>query len=168
MVIQNNFLVPADALGPDDGSLPRVLAQTPGVVLIDELDVHLHPKWQRRVTGDLKKVFPKIQFLTTTHSPQVIGGVEPSEIIRLLPNGSHEVPAQSFGMDTNWILEVLMDADKVESSIKHEIETIFNLIAERKLGDAQSHVLELRQRIGNSEMLQRAASTIERIRLLNR
>ena len=46
MVTQNNFLVPANVLGPEDEPLPRVLAQTPGVVLIDELDVHLHPKWQ--------------------------------------------------------------------------------------------------------------------------
>ncbi len=168
MVTQNNFLVPANVLGPEDEPLPRVLAQTPGVVLIDELDVHLHPKWQRGVTGDLKRIFPKIQFLTTTHSPQVIGGVEPHEIIRLLPDSGHDVPAQSFGMDTNWILEVLMDADKEEPSVKHGIEAIFNLIAERRLDDAQAQVLELRQRIGNSEMLQRAASTIERVRTINR
>jgi predicted ATP-binding protein involved in virulence len=168
MVTQNNFLVPPDLLGPDDDPLPRVLAQTPGVVLIDELDVHLHPKWQRAVTADLKRIFPRIQFLTTTHSPQVIGGVEPQEIIRLLPDGGHDVPAQSFGMDTNWILEVLMDADKEVPSVKHGIEAIFNLIAERRLDDAQSKVLELRQQIGNSEMLQRAASTIERIRTINR
>ncbi len=168
MVTQNNFLVPADVLGPEDEPLPRVLAQTPGVVLIDELDVHLHPKWQRKVTGDLKRIFPKIQFLTTTHSPQVIGGVEPQEIIRLLPNGGHDVPAQSFGMDTNWILEVLMDADKEEPSVKHGIEAIFSLIAERRLDDARAQVLELRKHIGNSEMLQRAASTIERIRTINR
>ena len=168
MVTQNNFLVPANVLGPEDEPLPRVLAQTPGVVLIDELDVHLHPKWQRGVTGDLKKIFPKIQFLTTTHSPQVIGGVEPQEIIRLLPDGGYDVPAQSFGMDTNWILEVLMEADKEEPSVKQGIEAIFNLIDERRLDDAQARVLELRQRIGNSEMLQRAASTIERIRTINR
>jgi predicted ATP-binding protein involved in virulence len=168
MVTQNNFLVPADVLGPEDEPLPRVLAQTPGVVLIDELDVHLHPKWQRAVTADLKRIFPRIQFLTTTHSPQVIGGVESQEIIRLLPDGTHDVPVQSFGMDTNWILEVLMDADKEVPSVKHGIEGIFNLIAERKLDDAQLKLLELRQRIGNSEMLQRAASTIDRLRTINR
>ncbi len=168
MVTQNNFLVPPDVLGLEDEPLPRVLAKTPGVVLIDELDVHLHPKWQRRVSGDLKKIFPKIQFLTTTHSPQVIGEVEPQEIIRLLPDGDHDVPAQSFGMDTNWILEVLMDADREEPAVKHGIDAIFNLIAERKLDDAQGKVLALRQRIGNSETLQRAASTIERIRMINR
>ncbi|MCY2968676.1 MAG: AAA family ATPase [Planctomycetota bacterium] len=79
IVTQNNFLVPPDELGPEDEPLPRVLAQTPGVVLIDELDVHLHPKWQRRVAGDLKRVFPRVQFLATTHSPQVIGGILPEE-----------------------------------------------------------------------------------------
>ena len=48
-VTQNNHLVPEDAPVPTNGKLPDVLAQTRGVVLIDELDVHLHPRWQRRV-----------------------------------------------------------------------------------------------------------------------
>ncbi|MBZ5525216.1 MAG: AAA family ATPase, partial [Acidobacteriia bacterium] len=72
-VTQNAFLLPPDKLGPEDEPLPRVLRQTPGVVLIDELDVHLHPKWQRRVATDLKRTFPGIQFVCTSHSPQVIG-----------------------------------------------------------------------------------------------
>lgn len=168
MVTQNNFLIPPDALRADDEPWPRVLAQTPGVVLIDELDVHLHPKWQRRVTHDLKRVFPNVQFFGTTHSPQVIGGVQPEEIIRLLPDGSHDVPAQSYGMDTNWILEVLMDADKEEPDVKQGIEAVFALIAQRRLDDAQAKIVEIRQQIGNSETLQRAASTIDRIRMLNR
>ncbi|MEB3149611.1 MAG: AAA family ATPase [Sphaerospermopsis sp.] len=45
---------------------------TPGIVLIDEIDLHLHPKWQRRVVEDLKRTFPKIQFFATTHSPLII------------------------------------------------------------------------------------------------
>ena len=79
-VTQNNYLVPEEAPARLNGGLPDVLAQTPGVVLIDELDVHLHPRWQRRVATDLKSTFPKIQFVCTTHSPQVIGEVEPGEI----------------------------------------------------------------------------------------
>lgn len=59
-VTQNAFLLPPDDLGPEDEPLPRVLRLTPGVVLIDELDVHLHPKWQRRVATDLKETFPGI------------------------------------------------------------------------------------------------------------
>jgi predicted ATP-binding protein involved in virulence len=50
----------------------NVLTETPGVALIDELDLHLHPTWQRRVIGDLRRTFPKIQFFCTTHSPFLI------------------------------------------------------------------------------------------------
>ncbi len=46
--------------------------ETPGVVLIDELDLHLHPRWQRRVVEDLRRTFPNIQFVATTHSPFII------------------------------------------------------------------------------------------------
>jgi predicted ATP-binding protein involved in virulence len=50
----------------------NVLQETPGVVLIDELDLHLHPEWQRSVVDNLKKTFPKVQFFVTTHSPFII------------------------------------------------------------------------------------------------
>lgn len=46
----------------------KALEMTPGVVLIDELDLHLHPKWQRRVITDLRRTFPMLQFICTTHS----------------------------------------------------------------------------------------------------
>ena len=46
--------------------------ETPGVVLIDELDLHLHPRWQRRVVDDLRRTFPRIQFVATSHSPFII------------------------------------------------------------------------------------------------
>jgi predicted ATP-binding protein involved in virulence len=54
-----------------------------GVILIDELDLHLHPKWQRRVVDDLKRTFPAIQFICSTHSPFLIQSLEPGELIRL-------------------------------------------------------------------------------------
>ncbi len=83
MVTQNNFLVPADELGEEDQPLARVLARTPGVVLIDELDVHLHPKWQQSVVDSLCKAFPSIQFIVTTHSPFVIQSLDESQLINL-------------------------------------------------------------------------------------
>lgn len=83
MVTQNNFLVPADELGPDDAPLPRVLAQTPGVVLIDELDVHLHPTWQRGVVESLRRTFPAVQFIATTHSPFIVQSLREDELINL-------------------------------------------------------------------------------------
>ncbi|HQU43324.1 MAG TPA: AAA family ATPase [Pirellulales bacterium] len=59
-------------------------AETRGVVLIDEIDLHLHPKWQRRVIGDLLNAFPRIQFVGTTHSPFVIQSLPPADTVRLI------------------------------------------------------------------------------------
>lgn len=54
-----------------------------GLVLIDEIDLHLHPTWQRRCIPILKKIFPNVQFVVTTHSPLVLTGFEQHEIVRL-------------------------------------------------------------------------------------
>ena len=56
-----------------------------GVVLIDELELHLHPKWQRTVVEHLQTTFPKIQFITTTHSPFVIQSLESGQLINFDP-----------------------------------------------------------------------------------
>lgn len=82
-VTQNAYLLPADELTAEDEPLPRVLKHTPGVVLIDELDVHLHPKWQRQVIGDLKRTFPAIQFICTTHSPFLIQALGDGELLQM-------------------------------------------------------------------------------------
>ncbi|MBQ9692714.1 MAG: AAA family ATPase, partial [Clostridia bacterium] len=54
-----------------------------GVVLIDELDLFLHPRWQRRVVGDLQKTFPNVQFVATTHSPFIIQSVQDGCVLDL-------------------------------------------------------------------------------------
>ncbi len=59
----------------------RAVVDTPGLVLIDEIDMHLHPLWQQTVLLDLQKAFPLVQFVVTTHSPQVLGSV-PADSIR--------------------------------------------------------------------------------------
>lgn len=56
---------------------------TKGIVMIDEVDMHLHPEWQQTVLPDLQKAFPKIQFIVTTHSPQVLSSVDAKCIRRL-------------------------------------------------------------------------------------
>ena len=88
----------------------QTLIETPGLVLIDELDLHLHPRWQRRVLADLKRIFPNIQFFATTHSPQIIGEARPEEIVMLTPTGQKR-PMASYGMDSNWVLECVMEAE---------------------------------------------------------
>lgn len=71
----------AAVLNPHLGS--EAARKTPGIVLIDEIDLHLHPKWQRRVVEDLKRTFPEIQFFATTHSPFMVQSLRPGELINL-------------------------------------------------------------------------------------
>ena len=59
--------------------------KTPGVVLIDEIDLHLHPKWQRKIVNSLKNTFKNIQFIVSTHSPFIIQSLKKSELIMLTP-----------------------------------------------------------------------------------
>jgi predicted ATP-binding protein involved in virulence len=81
-----------------NGYLGReAVRQTQGIVLIDEVDIHLHPAWQQRVIGALRKAFPRIQFVVTTHSPQVLSTIR-RENIRILPatRDEHEAVTPSF------------------------------------------------------------------------
>jgi len=90
----------AARLNPHMGA--NAATECSGVVLIDEIDLHLHPKWQRRIVGDLQKAFPNIQFIATTHSPFILQSLVPGEVIdlngingRLPINPGQEVAAPS-------------------------------------------------------------------------
>jgi predicted ATP-binding protein involved in virulence len=75
---------------------PHLGLNSPAVVLIDEIDLHLHPKWQSTVIGDLMRTFPQAQFILTTHSEQVIGAV-PSELVRAVRVEEGGVRAYTIG-----------------------------------------------------------------------
>lgn len=60
--------------------------KTPGIVLIDEVDLHLHPAWQQRILTSLRDAFPSIQFIVTTHSPQVVSTVAAESIRVIVPD----------------------------------------------------------------------------------
>lgn len=68
-------------------------SQTPGIVLIDELDLHLHPNWQREVVDDLRKVFPLLQFVATTHSPFIVQSLRENERINLDDQSRETLPS---------------------------------------------------------------------------
>ncbi len=83
-----------------------------GIVLIDEIELHLHPAWQRMIVPGLLRVFPNVQFIITTHSPQVLGEVDP-ECVRLLyrdEQGESRVfsPEQTRGLTSGEILDFVM------------------------------------------------------------
>lgn len=90
----------------------NAVKETEGIVLIDEVDMHLHPEWQQTILADLQEAFPKIQFIVTTHSPQVLTTV-PSKCIRIIDGQSiYSAPAGSEGAESSRLLNRIF---KVES-----------------------------------------------------
>lgn len=166
-VTQNAFLLPSDALGPEDEPLPRVLQQTPGVVLIDELDVHLHPTWQRRIAVDLKKIFPAIQFVCTSHSPQVVGEL-PRDQIRLLDAEQVETPPVALGADSNWILDHVMQGAMSMNPVARQLkDAVEDALADGDLPTARQVLGEFRQLLdgdtGELVMLESSLYALETI-----
>ena len=137
------------------------------VVLIDELDLHLHPKWQRTIVDQLTKTFPNCQFIATTHSPQIIGSVAPENVI-LLENGKPPLkPDQSLGMDTNWILKFLMETNERDSKYELELKEIAQLIEDDNYEEAQSKIDSLREKLGEFPELVRLQTRIDHFTLLD-
>lgn len=85
--------------------------ETPGIVLIDEIDLHLHPKWQRHVVGDLRNAFPNLQFIATTHSPFIIQSMLPGEVIDLNDN-----QGEYYGKSIEDITETVQGVENVQRS----------------------------------------------------
>jgi len=85
--------------------------KTPGVVLIDEVDMFLHPSWQQRVIQALQRAFPEVQFIVTTHSPQVLTTV-PSECVRILDGGKvFASPDGNQGAESSRLLKSIFSVD---------------------------------------------------------
>ena len=147
------------------------IAEGSALVLIDEIELHLHPKWQRDIIKRLPRVFGNCQFVVTTHSPQVIGELE-ARCVRLLSweNGrvSVDMPGMAFGTDSNWILTVLMDADEMNEKVLEKLAAVSHLISKQQLKDAECAIEDLRVSVGNTSTIQRLFSTIERIKRLGK
>jgi len=95
------------AVANQDASWPegQTVLQSPGVVLIDEVELHLHPSWQQTVLPRLMDIFPNVQFIVTTHSPQVLTSIKPRHI-RILEDGKIlPAPIGSYGAQSWRVLE---------------------------------------------------------------
>ena len=127
-IVTQNASFLTEELDTDNKKLPQILQQTSGLVMIDEIDVHLHPKWQRRVIKDLKSTFPLIQFICTTHSPIIISEVE-AECIRVLkPHAVTITPPSALGLDANQVLDELMGVSERNRETADSLHQLFKLI----------------------------------------
>ncbi len=139
--------------------------QQQGVVLIDEIDLHLHPSWQRAIVPNLMNIFQNCQFIITTHSPQIISHVKPESLFILRENSlSH--PEESYGKNTDRILEDLMDARP--SKEKQRLHELFVLIQAKKLAEAKDLIEELQTEIGMDSELVKAKVLLKRMEIIGK
>ena len=113
------------------------LAEGTGIVLIDEIDLHLHPRWQRKIVKKLCEIFPKIQFIITTHSPLIISSIK-SENIRLLENGKVYSIPETLGQNVGVIIKQIMGVE--ESIYDKELKQIFRLLTKNNLEEAKKEI----------------------------
>jgi predicted ATP-binding protein involved in virulence len=123
------------------------LRETPGVVIVDELDLHLHPKWQRRVIHDLKTTFPSFQFIATTHSPQLVGEAKADEVM-LLDGGETTTPPRSFGIDSSRILEEVMGAGSRDQFVEGLLTGLFKSIVDEDFENARCELADVEAKLG--------------------
>ncbi|MGE0681769.1 MAG: AAA family ATPase [Candidatus Binatia bacterium] len=135
----------ARRLSQANPALPDPVSKGRAVVLIDELDLHLHPKWQRTIVERLTRTFPCCQFIATTHSPQIVSAVEPEQVLLLTDQGVVR-PDRTLGMDSNWILRHLMEADERPASAKKAIDSIEVLIKKGNFKKARAGIAEQRKK----------------------
>jgi predicted ATP-binding protein involved in virulence len=136
----------AAVLNSRHGSEAHLL--TEGVVLIDELDLHLHPAWQRRIVVDLRRTFPKIQFIITTHSPQIVASVSRSQV-RLL-EGNRLVAEEPYveGRSSNELLENVFGVSARPEPVQSEIDALYRLIEDEDFAAARTRLAALQERLG--------------------
>lgn len=128
--------------------LGDVCKETAGIVLIDEVDLHLHPAWQQRILGDLCEIFPKVQFIVTTHAPAVINTVE-RQHIRILRDLKIELPPmETYGRDANGVLKVVMSAQERPQFVLDAFENFYQALDNEEYQRAEKILNCLEEQIG--------------------
>ncbi len=125
-------------------------AEAEAVVLIDEIDLHLHPKWQRQIVRNLRAAFPHCQFIATTHSPQVIGEVE-HDRIQIIADGQVYSPTHSYGVDSSRVLEEIMDADPRAQEVSTLLSQISMEVGKQRYESARGLLVQLIDMLGEDD-----------------
>jgi predicted ATP-binding protein involved in virulence len=132
----------------DGGEAPQ---RAEGVILIDEIDLHLHPQWQRIVLTGLRNAFPKLQFVVSTHSPQVLSSAQNRQVRRLIDGRIQEHNVFVEGRDTNAILREQMDTDDRDETGTHDLDRLHRAIDSGSRKEAERIFEELLARWGGDD-----------------
>lgn len=144
-----------------------------GIVIIDEIDLHLHPELEQSVLTRLRKTFPSVQFIISTHSPLVLSGVEnkPENIVysMYIENGKRTLAARrTYGLDANSLISEKMDAANRTIAVMNKIQEIEDCVSKKKLHKAKELLYDLEKETDPSQPeLVRLRAIIKRLEILN-
>ena len=124
-------------------------ARVKGVVLIDELDLHLHPRWQRVALRGLRRAFPRLQLIVTTHSPQVLSSAENRHVRRLFDGKLQEDQVFVESRDTNAILREYMLTEDRSPEGTEALRALHDCIDQGRRDEAEALYKELLARWGD-------------------
>ncbi len=129
-----------------------VLKRTDGIVLIDEIDLHLHPEWQQHILGDLRIIFPKVQFIVTTHAPSVINTVKSENLIVLSDDTADSPAGEVYGKDTNTIIRGVMGSSERPREVKELFDKFYAALdSAETLSKAQEYMEHIEVLCGNDD-----------------
>jgi len=131
----------------------NAVKETEGVVLIDEIDMHLHPKWQKTVINDFKRTFPKIQFIVTTHSPFIVQSLKTNELINLDVHLGEEPYTKSIEdiAETEMLVENVQRSQKF-LKMQQLANDYFNLIEQGKSSTNDNQTATLKNQLDEIEL----------------
>lgn len=128
--------------------LENVLKETPGIVLIDEIDLHLHPLWQQRIIKDLRTIFPKVQFIVSTHAPLIINSVNRKNLLIIADMQAINPMIETYGKDANAVLNSIMGADERPKAVKEQFKSFYNALSEEQYDYADEVLHKIEAEIG--------------------
>lgn len=142
---------------------------TEAILMIDELDLHLHPKWQQKIVLDLRKVFPNTQIIATTHSPEIVTTVEQHQVWILEDYQVKSCPSPTKGMKSSDIVRYVLGLENLrpDTDEASDITELFNAIDAENLNEAKRLQEKLKDLTNFDADLRRAEMQIRRLERRN-
>lgn len=142
--------------------LGDAILETPGIIIIDEVELHLHPGWQKRILKDLASVFPNIQFIVSTHSPEVITSYKDANLILLKHEGSVAQIESAYGKDVNTVLTGILRVGDRPAEIEAQFKKFSELLNAENYAKAKELLSQLEQTLGyNDPAVYNARNSLE-------
>lgn len=122
-----------------------------GIVLIDEIELHLHPTWQVRVLSSLRRTFPNVQLVVTTHSPLVLSRIADRHIRLLKDFQVFSSPTRTQGRDPSALLDVLFEVSPREEATAKAVRHVARLLDDERLDEARVELEKLERSLGGED-----------------